>query len=312
MFIRYFKGTPDFHVMRFKNGAVRQAGRGLSFWYNPFGTTIALVPVTSLDNPFIFTETTSNFQELAIQGAVSYRITDPLKAAEGFDFNLKAGQGQLAGDGREKIAERLVMTIQGHTRAVISRMTLAEALAEVTKLGDLLTKQVRSDPIVQTAGLSIESVHITSARTTPETQQALQAEYRESLQRQADDAIYGRRAAALEKERAIKQSEVSTEIELAERRKLLVDTEARNKLTLAEASAKAQELELAVYSATPANVLTAMAFRAWAEKGGSVGNLSITPDMLTSALAQLSVPGNATRPADPTAPDDKSAQRKKR
>lgn len=301
MFIRYFKGTPDFHVMRFKNGAVRQAGRGLSFWYNPFGTTIALVPVTSLDNPFIFTETTSNFQELAIQGAVSYRITDPFKAAEGFDFNLKAG-GQLTGDGREKIAERLVMTIQGHTRAVISRMTLAEALGEVTKLGGVLTEQVREDPIVQTAGLSIESVHITSARTSPETQQALQAEYRESLQRQADEAIYGRRAAALEKERAIKQSEVATEIEIAERRKLLVDTEARNTLTLAEASAKAQQLELAVYASTPTNVLTAMAFKSWAEKGGAVGNLSITPDMLTSALAQLSAPAAAAAPDNQRAP----------
>ncbi|MER9742494.1 SPFH domain-containing protein [Mesorhizobium sp. M0187] len=290
MFISYFKGTPEYHILRFKNGKIREQGRGISFWYGTFGSTIAMVPVTSLDNPFIFTETTANFQDLAIQGSVSYRIIDPLKAAEGFDFSAKLSRADVVGDGREKIAERLVLAIQSRARAVVSSMTLEQALAEVTKLGGNLAELLRNDPIAATAGLSIEEVHITSVQPTPEIRKALQTEYREALQRQADAAIYGRRAWGVEKEREIKQSELATEIELAERNKLLVDTEARNKLTLAEAEAKAQQLELTVYSSAPAHVLTAMAFKAWAEKGGSVGNLSITPDMLTSALSQLSTP----------------------
>ncbi|WP_137931022.1 SPFH domain-containing protein [Mesorhizobium comanense] len=295
MFISYFKGTPEYHIVRFRNGKIRGQGRGISFWYGTLGTTIAMVPVTSLDNPFIFTETTANFQDLAIQGSVSYRIVDPVKAAEGFDFSAKLNKSDVAGDGREKIAERLVLAIQSRARTVVSSMTLEQALAEVTKLGGNLAELLRSDPIASTAGLSIEEVHITSVQPTPEIRKALQTEYREALQRQADEAIYARRAYGVEKEREIKQSELATEIELAERNKLLVDTEARNKLTLAEAQAKAQQLELTVYSSAPASVLTAMAFKAWAEKGGSVGNLSITPDMLTSALGQLAAPAKTEK-----------------
>jgi hypothetical protein len=85
----------------------------------------------------------------------------------------------------------------------------------------------------------------------------LQTEYRESLQREADEAIYARRAHAVEKERQIKQSELAAEIELAERRKELVDTEAHNKLKLAEASVKSQEMELAIYEAVPPTTVAA-------------------------------------------------------
>lgn len=292
MFIRYFKGTPEFHVILFKDGKVARHGRGISFWYNPFGATIAQVPVTVLDNPFIFTESTSNFQELALQGSIAFRIVEPLKAAESYDFSARGGRAG-GGDGREKLAERLVMAIQGHAQAAIRAMTLATALAEATKLGSMLTAELARDPLVASAGLAIESVYVGSARPTPEIQQALQTEYRESLQREADDAIYGRRAHAVEKERQIKQSELAAEIELAERRKELVDTEARNKLKLAEASVKAQEMELAIYESVPASTVAALAFKEWAKKGATIGNLSITPDMLQSALAQLSAPSAA-------------------
>ncbi len=57
-----------------------------------------MVPVTSLDNPFIFTETTANFQDLAIQGSVSYWIVDPVKAAEGFDFSARLSKSDVAGE----------------------------------------------------------------------------------------------------------------------------------------------------------------------------------------------------------------------
>jgi DNA-directed RNA polymerase subunit L len=308
--ISYFKGTPEYHVIRFKNGKIAQHGRGISFWYVPLGATIALVPVTSLDNPFIFTETTSNFQELAIQGSIAFRIVDPLKAAESYDFSSRSRGAAATGDGRQKIAERLVLAIQSHARRVISQMTLEEALAGATRLGETLTAELGKDAIVGLAGLSIESVHVSSLRPQPEIQQALQTDYREALQRKADEAIYGRRAHALEQERAIKEREVGTEIELAERRKTLVDTEARNKLKLAEAQVKAQEMELGVYSTVPANVVTALALKSWAEKGGAIGNLSITPDMLTSALAQLAAPGQGAPAAGTT--ETRSVPRTKR
>lgn len=304
--LRYFKGSPEDFVIRYKDGQVRASGRGISFWYLPYNTNVAVVPVTTLDSPFIFTEATSDFQELAIQGSVAYRIVDPLKAAESYDFS-----NANTADGQEKIADRLILTIQGHARRVVSRMTLEQVLAAATTLGDDLTRELADDPIVAAAGLAMQSVHVSSVRPAPEIQQALQTEYRESLQRQADQAIFARRAHALEKEREIKEREVAAEIELAERRKTLIDTEARNKLKLAEATVKAQEMELAVYNSVPANIVTALALKSWAEKGAPIGNLSITPDMLTSALSQLAKPsvgGETPKPeAKPGKPSVRSA-----
>lgn len=31
MFISYFKGTPEYHILRFKNGKIREQGRGISW-----------------------------------------------------------------------------------------------------------------------------------------------------------------------------------------------------------------------------------------------------------------------------------------
>jgi hypothetical protein len=49
-------------------------------------------------------------------------------------------------------------------------------------------------------------------RPKPETAKALEAQAREAILRQADEAIYARRNAAVEQERTIKENELGTEI----------------------------------------------------------------------------------------------------
>ena len=82
-------------------------------------------------------------------------------------------------------------------------------------------------------GAALESLHFATVKATPEMQKALEADYREGLQQRADQAIYARRAAAVAEEREIRQSELNTEVELENRRRDLVDTQARNSLALA-------------------------------------------------------------------------------
>ena len=59
---------------------------------------------------------------------------------------------------------------------------------------------------------------------------ALQVPIRESIQQRPDRAIFARRADAVENERAIKQNELSTEIELARRQEDLIQREGANRL----------------------------------------------------------------------------------
>jgi len=90
---------------------------------------------------------------------------------------------------------------------------------------------------------------------------ALEAQYRETLLRQADEAIYARRAAAVEEERKIKENEQNTEITLEQQRQQLITLQGDNARQEAEYQGQALEVtaehkanaatrELAVYQAS--------------------------------------------------------------
>ena len=63
---------------------------------------------------------------------------------------------------------------------------------------------------------------------TAEMEKALQTPTREDVQQKADEATFQRRALAVENERAIKENELETEIELARRQEDLIRQEGAN------------------------------------------------------------------------------------
>ena len=79
---------------------------------------------------------------------------------------------------------------------------------------------------------------------------------------------------------------MSTDVELENRRKDLVDMQARNSLALAEA--KAEELKLSPYGELPPQALVGLALKEWAANAGTIDSLSITPDLLSKVVAYVS------------------------
>jgi len=267
-------------VIRYRNGQVVDHGPGLMFWYFPYNTSIALVPIVTQDAPFIFNEATKDFQAVAIQGSLAYRLTAPLEGAKLLDFTIDPKTGRYRSKDPEKLAQRLINTVQANTRTYVNAMSLEDALTKVRALATQVLKAANDDPALQDLGVVIEGLHFVAVQATPEMKKALEAEYREALQKKADQAIYARRAAAVEEERRIKGREMDTEVELENRKKDLVDMQARNQLALAEAEAKAEELKLSPYGELAPQVLVGLALKEWAQAGGQIGNLTITPDML--------------------------------
>lgn len=296
MMIQYFKGEPNVHVIKFHNGAVAKEGRGINFWYNPLVSSIAAVPTASTDAPFIFSETTANFQDISIQGTVTYRIDDPVAIARVLDFTISPRSRIYHTEDPEMLTQRIVNAVQANTRHHVTKMTLETALTEVGALASDVLVNVAAEPGLAGLGVTVESLHFTSVRATPETQKALETEYRERLQGAADQAIYARRAAAVAEERKIQESELSTEVGLETQRQELVDKQARNKLALAEAEAKADELKLDPYGKLPPQALIGLALKDWAANAGTIDNLSITPDLL-SGLVGWMTSGKAAIPA---------------
>lgn len=267
-------------MIRYRRGQVAESGPGLAFWFLPYNTAIATVPVVTQDAPFIFNEATRDYQAVAIQGSVLYRLTEPLEAAKVIDFTVDLATGKYKSEDPAKLAQRLINLVQAQARSHINALSLEEALTKVRHLAEGVLAEVNGEPGLAAMGVRVEGLHFTAVTATPEMRKALEADYREALQQRADQAIYARRGKAVEEERAIKQRELETEVELEHRRKDLVDMQARNQLALAEADAKAEEMKLGAYGHLAPQALIGLALKDWASAGGSIGNLSVTPDML--------------------------------
>ena len=293
MMIKYFKGEPNSYVIRYKNGQVKEHGKGLDFWYMPFNTSIALVNAVSQDAPFIFNESTTNFQEVAIQGQITYRLEQALDAAEYLDFSIEPATGQYKSNDPDKLSQRVINAVQAHTRKGINAISLEQALISVKEIASQVLIDVQNEASLKRLGVIVESLYFTAITPTPEMQKALEAEYRESLQKNADKAIYERRAASVEEERKIRQREMDTDVELENRRKDLVEKQAENSLKLAEAEAKADEMKLEPYGNLAPQALIGLALKEFAGNAGKIGSLNITPDMLGQVIGWVGGQNNA-------------------
>ena len=89
-------------------------------------------------------------------------------------------------------------------------------------------------------GLSILAI-----RPNPETARALEADAREQLLKQADEAIYARRNAAVEQERAIRENELNTEIAVENKKRQIREAQMDAERAVQEKQHQLQEAEMA-------------------------------------------------------------------
>ncbi len=311
---RYFKASPTTYALQYVNGQVRREGIGLSFWYFAPWSTLVAVPVGSTDVPFIFNETTSDFQGITVQGHLTFRVTDARKLSHLLDYSVGA-DGKHRSDDTDKLPLRITHAAQNATRTEIQERPLRAALTEVDVIGHRVQETLAGSPALEALGVELLGFSILAIRPVPETSKALEAEARERLLREADDAIYNRRNNAVEQERKIRENELNTEVtvqtkqrEIEEtrlggqialelQRKQLVETESANARTRADAQAYAVEATLKPLSGLDTKalqvlaarnvdprLLVAMAFQDIAANAAKVGNLNISPDLLETLL----------------------------
>ena len=280
----YFKAEPTEYILASTNGRIFRQGTGQAFWYWSPNTSIALVPLSTTDALFVFNETTGNFQAVTLQGQVTFRIAEPLTLATLLNFTLDLRTRQYLSEDPAKLNQRIINVIQMHTRNELHQFSLEDALRSSTRLGETVLARIQQEPALRALGIECISLFFTSIKATPEMTKALEAEYREALQKRADQAIYSRRADAVEQERKIKQNELSTQVDLEQRRQQLVDLEGANARKEAEFAAEALRIQLMPYQTFDARLLLALAFRDFAENSHKIGNLTITSEILERLL----------------------------
>lgn len=236
--IRFIKSEPTTYLMAFRGGKIVKEGSGLSFLYFGPTTSLVAVPVGSRALDFIFQPVTSDFQAVTVQGQVSYRVSEPQKLSGMLNFSLRA-DGRYASDDPEKLRDRVLGVVEVLIQKALKQMTLKQALLASDDIALVIEDGLREQAEIQSLGLTVLRASVLAVKPTPETAKALEAEARESILRRADEAVFSRRNAAVEQERAIRESELDTEVAVEQKKRKIRETQME-----AEASIRRKKYEL--------------------------------------------------------------------
>jgi hypothetical protein len=280
----YFKSEPTEYVLGYRNGRVFRQGAGKAFWYWRPSASIVLVPTATTDGLFVLNETTGNFQAVTLQGQITYRVVAPQILAGLLNYTIDPNTKQYLSEDPAKLQQRIVNIVQTHTRHELQQLSLEEALRSAEAIAQRVFERMRQDVTISALGVECLSLFYTAIKASPEMTKALEAEYRETLQKRADQAIYSRRADAVEQERKIKQNELSTSVDLEQRRQQLVELEGANARARAEFEAEATRIRLTPFKELEPRLVLALAFRDMAANAEKIGNLTITTEILEELL----------------------------
>jgi len=314
-FLRHLRADAGVHVMRFRNGRPVKSGRGLAFWFSPHRASIAELPVDDRNMVLFFKGRSKDFQAVTVQGNLTWRVADPDVLGLRVDFSIDLKTGRYTAKPVEQIEDLLTGMSQQLATQYFAQGTVHDLLdAGIEPLRVRLEQGLSGSERLAAMGIEIVAIRLAAIAPTAELERALQTPTFESLQQKADEAVFERRALAVEKERAIAENELHNKTELARREQELIAQEAANARNRAEgardamqiaadgeasriraveqASADMEQARIAIYRDLPAHVLLGLAARAFAEKLTKVDQLNVTPDMLATVLGEL---GRSTR-----------------
>lgn len=331
-FVRHFRTEPTLHVLKYRGGVPKKSGRGLAFWFFPMSTAIAEVPMDDRELVLMFKAPSSDYQDVTIQGVISFRVMNPDNLAQRVDFTVDLTSGVYAKQPIEKMTLMITQLAQQHAMGYVTGQPVRKILVDgYERIRDLVRQGLDTDAGLSDMGIQIVSVRVASIKPSSELEKALEMPMREKIQQEADEAGFTRRALAVEKERAIQENELQNQIELAKREKQLIDERGDNDLrraqreadskrveadasaqrTRVQATAQADNLRMVeqarveaersrmdVYRNLPQSVMMGLAAREFAGKLERIEHLNVTPELLGPLLTGLIRAGTEKLQAD--------------
>ncbi|MBR2170792.1 SPFH domain-containing protein [Sphingopyxis sp.] len=309
-FIARLRSDASHHVIRYRNGRIRQSGRGLMFWFRPETASVAEVPMDDREMTLFVKGRSADFQQVSLQGTLGWRVAEPDRVAERIDFTIGLANGQYIREPIERIETRLSGLVNQATLQYLAEFPVRDLLdAGVEPLRLRLEAALANDPALTEIGLAVVAVRLNNLAPSSELERALQTPTFEALQQKADEAMFERRALAVDKERAIAENELGNKTELARREKQLIAEEAenaRNRATgladaqrveaeaeagririVESAKAEAEQAHIAVYRDLPPAVLLGLAARELAGNLETIEHLNFTPDLLAAVMREF-------------------------
>lgn len=222
---RFIKFQPTEYVLKYRNGKIVKEGAGISFYYYAPTTSIVVIPVGSVDAPFVFEEVTSDFQTVTVQGQATFRIVDQKNTAQLLNYTYDIKKRKYVSDDPQKLSQRVINIVRVLTKKQLESLQLGDAVKSSEKLAKGIIDEIRQNEEVSLLGIEILGLSILAILPNKETARALEAQAREQILKKADDALYERRNASIEQERRVKENEFNTEIAVENKKKQVKETQ---------------------------------------------------------------------------------------
>ena len=244
-YVRHARVEASSHLLVYRNGRLATSGRGIATWFLPQGATSLIeIPADDRDHVIAVSATTADFQQIGVQGMVSWRAVDPVRLAEHVDFTLDTVRGRY-------LAEPLVQVeamVDGLVKAAVERHVAGRSVGRLLEDGigplvDSVDAALTESPRLAAIGVACAGVRLTDLTPSPELVRALRQPTIERLQQAADEAGFTRRAEAVAKEAAIAENELKAKIKLEEERARLIASEHDNGVARARTAAETARIE---------------------------------------------------------------------
>ena len=217
--LRYVKFEPNSYAILYKNGQIVKQGSGFNFWYFADTSSVAKIPTDVADESFMFDDNTQDYQNITIQGSISYRISEPLKAAEYLNFTLTPNRRSYVSTPIDMLLKKINNAVIVSANKVIGKMELKKAITSREYIKDMILLDLRQNEELTQMGIEIINLSLLAVRPNAETARALEAQVREQILKDSDDAIYNRRNSSIEQERLVKENEYNTQIAVEEKKR---------------------------------------------------------------------------------------------
>jgi regulator of protease activity HflC (stomatin/prohibitin superfamily) len=312
LFVRHVHANQSSFVLHYRRGKLVRSGAGIAFWVWPLSDSVVELPTDDRDVTLVVHGRSSDYQDVTVQGTMTYRTADPARLAARVDFSLDLLNGSYVSEPISRVESLLSQLVQEDILRYLARTTIQEILNDgIARLREAVDGALAITPQLPEFGITVSSVRITGVRPNPDLEKAIEAPERERVKQLSDEATFSRRALAVEKERAIAQNEMQSRIELAQREQSLIEQDGANTkrkaadgaetlqiTALAEASRieaiegarqRVEATRIDTLQDASGAVLATVAATAFAKQITSIANLQITPDLLSSVANAFAV-----------------------
>lgn len=267
------------HVFLLKNGKTDDKGLAFSGLIGPM-TTVAVVPTVPQFVNFAIAAKTKDQQDVTVQGSVTITLV-PQQAISAFDFTVNPKTGSYINPWDKSMSTRVIERALRTVLDEIKQLNVVDA-TQSQKLVEDAVLAALGGSIFSSEGLTVTSCSIPKIQPkNAEIEDSIGATQRQAMLVEADRATHNRRIQQVTNDRAVKQFEADTKLQMEKAQAALIEERSKNGQAEAVADAAATKTRLAPLADVASGKIIGAAILKAAE-GGQLGTLNITSEFLAA------------------------------